>query len=71
MPFDQEKRDEIFALIENQKELSRKGKRDALRYMRYFYDILDNPKRLEGEVYERCRGRHLLEAMMELSSEST
>jgi hypothetical protein len=65
----QEKREEIFALVENQRELSRKGKRDALRYIEYFYAILDNPKRLETEVYERCRGRHLLEAMTELSTD--
>ena len=67
----QAKRDEIFALVENQKELSRKGKRDATRYIRYFYDILDNPKRLETEIYDRCRGKHLLESMLELSRDST
>jgi len=62
------KRDEIFALIENQEELSEKGRRDATRYMEYFYDILDDPKRLEREVYERCRGKNLLDAMMESST---
>jgi hypothetical protein len=65
----QARREEIFALIENQKELSNKGKRDARRYIRYFYDILDNPKRLEAEVFERCRGRHLLESMLELATD--
>lgn len=66
----QARRQEIFALVENQKELSRKGKRDATRYIQYFYDILDNPKSLETEIYKRCRGRHLLESMLELSSGS-
>ena len=67
----QSRREEIFALIENQPELSDKGRRDATRYIRYFYDILDNPKRLRNEVYERCRGKHLLESMMELSTGPT
>lgn len=67
----QSKREEIVALIENEEELSDKGRRDGLRYIRYFYDILDNPKRLESEVYERCRGKHLLESMMELSTDPT
>lgn len=65
------KREQIIALIENQKELSDKGRRDALRYIRYFYDILDNPRRLENEIYERCRGKHLLESMVELSTGPT
>ena len=59
----QEKREEIFALIEDLDELSERGRRDARYYVNSFYDILDTPKRLDKEVRQRCRGRHLLEAM--------
>ena len=67
----QSKREEIFAFIENLKELSVRGRRDARYYVENFYDLLDKPKRLEKEVYERCRGRHLLEAMERRATDPT
>jgi hypothetical protein len=65
----QSKREEIIALFENQEELSDKGRKSALFYLRAFFKILDDPRRLEREVYERCRGKHLLEKMMQAESE--
>jgi hypothetical protein len=67
----QSKREEIFALFENSAELSPSGKRFAESYIAGFFDILDKPKRLQKEVYERCRGKHLLDAMMELPTDPT
>lgn len=67
----QDKREEIFALIENLQELSNRGRRDARQYVDSFYDILDKPKRLQKEVYERCRGQHLLQAMERRATDPT
>lgn len=60
----QSKREEILALFENQEALSDKGRKSALVYLRAFFKILDDPRRLQREVIERCRGKHLLEEMM-------
>ncbi len=67
----QSKRDEIFALYENSEELSSKGRKSARAYLNSFYDILDDPRQLEREVYQRCRGKHLLKAMMEETTDPT
>lgn len=67
----QSKREEIFALYENSEELSSKGKKSARAYLQSFFDILDDPRRLEREVYQRCRGKHLLKAMTEEATDPT
>jgi len=61
----QSKREEIFALFANSVELDSQGKRIAEIYVESFFDILDNPKRLQKEVYGRCRGQHLIDEMTE------
>ena len=63
------KREEIIALFEHQQELSDRGRKSSLFYLRTFFKILDDPRRLNREVYKRCRGKHLLEKMMQAETE--
>ncbi len=67
----QSKRGEIMALFENFPELSQNDRRAAARYVGVFFDILDNPARLKRLVLGRCRGKDLLEQMMQLSGNET
>ncbi len=69
----QSKREEILALFEKQEELGDRGRKSALLYLQAFFNILDDPRRLEREVSRRCRGKHLLEGMMkpELATDPT
>ena len=67
----QSKRAEIFALFQNSKELSSKGRKSAVLYLETFFSILDDPRRLKREVNDRCRGKHLLEEMMEEATDPT
>jgi len=65
------KREEIVALFANSAELDGQGKQYARYYIRGFFYILDNPGRLRKEIYQRCRGQHLLDAMAESSTDPT
>lgn len=55
------KRTEIRSLFAEFAELSDKDRRRAELYVEGFFRILDNPRRVEREIRERCRGEHLLE----------
>lgn len=55
------KRKEIRSLFRNFGELTAKDRRRAELYVEGFFRILDNPRRVEREIYARCRGEHLLE----------
>jgi len=61
----QSKRVEIEALIANEELLSDSHKLNSLRYVESFYDILDNPNRINTDIVERCRGRKIMEKMLE------
>ena len=67
----QSKRDEIIALFENSAELNAKNKKKSLEYVEDFYAILDSPEKIEREIIGRCRGRNLMEKMIEASKDST
>ena len=67
----QSRREEIFALFANSEELNEKGKNSARSYIESFFKILDDSRRVKREVEGRCRGRHLLEEMMEQAKDPT
>jgi len=67
----QSKRDEIIALFVNSAELNAKGKKNSIRYIEEFYDILDSPEQFEREIIDRCRGNSLMEKMIESSKDSS
>ena len=67
----QSKREQIFSLVENQPELSNKGRREAISFIKGFFEILDNQKRLDSEVFNRCRGKHLLDRIVEPPKDPT
>lgn len=49
-----DKRPEIEALIENQEELLAGTRRDLLDYVSDFYELIDNPRRVQERVVSRC-----------------
>ena len=57
----QSKRDEITALFENTTELSANRRRRTLKFIDQYFEILDNPNKLEAQIIGRCRGRARLE----------
>jgi hypothetical protein len=65
------KRDEIVALFESVRPLNESAADDGLAYVQSFFKLLDNPKRVEREIFSRCRGAFLLDAMMNLSTDPT
>jgi hypothetical protein len=50
-----EKRQEILALLTDQAELESRTRRKLVDYVEDFYDVLDNPKKLNKRVLEACR----------------
>jgi len=49
-----EKHSEIVALIENQPELTSATRRSLLKYVEGFYDVIDNPKKVEDRLLRDC-----------------
>jgi hypothetical protein len=67
----QSKRADIEALIANEELLSDDYKASSLKYIESFYAILDNPKRVNSEIVDRCRGRKIMEGMLEEAANAT
>lgn len=51
----QDKRQEILALFEDEPLLSRAAKRKAGKYLDSFFEILEDPKKLQRRILEDCR----------------
>ena len=51
-----DKRDEIVALVENQPELTDATRRSLLKYIEDFYEVIDDPKRLDIKIVRKCLG---------------
>ncbi len=51
----QEKRPEILALFEKNTHLTNSSRKRAIRYLEDFYAVLDDPKRFEREITDKCR----------------
>ena len=59
------KREEILSLFANTKELEARTKKRNLKWLEDYFEILSSPKRLEKEVFGRCRGEEELAEMLE------
>jgi hypothetical protein len=64
-----EKKGEILALLDSTPELSRMSRNRNIKYIRKFYAILEDPALFQELVLDRCRGRDLLEEMMNAEPE--
>jgi len=62
------RRDAIYGLIDSLDELDDGGRRAATFYFDSFFRLIDSPKRVKREILYRCRGRHILEAMLDEAS---
>jgi len=60
----QSKREEILALFANTKELEPKRKDKTLKYIEDYFEIFDDPKKLQKEVFGRCRGQEELDELL-------
>jgi hypothetical protein len=67
----QSKRSEIEALFENERLLSESNRKNSLNYVGSFYAIIDSPKRVDAEIVGRCRGKALMERMLEAAQDPT
>jgi hypothetical protein len=52
-----EKRPEIMALFQNNPHLTDRYREDAIDYIDDFYQIINDPKRFEKDIIDKCRGR--------------
>jgi len=50
----QEKHDEIFAIIANQPELSNRTRKGVTRFVEDFYNVIDDPKKLDRNIRKKC-----------------
>ena len=57
------KKDEIIALFESHKELSRLSRNRNVAYVRKFFAMLENEAEFKEHILDRCRGARLLEEM--------
>lgn len=64
------KREAILELFANTRELEAKKKKKTLKWLEDYFAIFDDPKRLQKEIYGRCRGEEELAEMLERQEES-
>lgn len=64
------KRGEILSLYENTRELEPRRKKRTLRWLEDYFEIFENPKRLEKEIVGRCRGEEELAEMLEQAAQA-
>jgi len=67
----QSKRSEIEALFENEELLSDSQRKNSLNYVESFYAIIDSPRRVNVEIVARCRGKNLMERVLEEAKNAT
>ena len=60
----QSKREEILELFRNTRELEPKLKAKTVGYIEEFFEILDDPKQQQKQIFGRCRGQDLLDEML-------
>lgn len=66
----QSKREEILDLYRTMKELEPNRKKRTVAYIEEFFEVLDDPKKQRKQLYDRCRGQHLLDEMLSEDDES-
>ena len=59
------KKDDIFALFDITPELSRISRNRNVNYIKQFYAVLEDPVLMQQQILDRCRGRDLLDEMMQ------
>ena len=52
-----EKKTDILALFQNNTHLTDYMRDGAIKYIEDFYEIINNPKKLEKNIIDKCRGR--------------
>jgi hypothetical protein len=52
-----EKRPEIIGMFQNNTYLEDKTKKDSIKYLNDFYDVLNDPKKFQKGVTDSCRGK--------------
>jgi hypothetical protein len=52
-----EKKTDIIALFQDNPHLTDYMRSDAIKYIEDFYKIINNPKRLNKDIIDKCRGR--------------
>lgn len=52
-----EKKPEIMALFNNNQHLDGGTKKDAVRYLESFYEILNDPRKFKKTITDKCRGK--------------
>ena len=57
----QSKREEILTLIGNTGELSDAMRKKTIDFIEDFYEIVDNPDRVNEEIFARCRGADIMQ----------
>lgn len=62
----QSKREELYALYEELPMLDERFRKRSLRYLDGFYEVLDDPDKLEAKVFERCRRQDLMDQTLEV-----
>ncbi|MGI9247931.1 MAG: hypothetical protein ACR2QI_02880 [Woeseiaceae bacterium] len=60
----QSKREEVLALFANTMELEPKRKEKTLAYIEEYFEIFDDPKKMNKEILDRCRGQEQLDEML-------
>ena len=51
-----EKEADILALVQNNQHLTDRTRKDAVGYIEDFYEIINNPKLVERNIIDKCRG---------------
>jgi hypothetical protein len=64
-------REDILAVVTGMKDLSPKTRKKSVEYLEEFYEILDDPKRIETKIKGQCRGAKLLEKLTETATNPT
>ena len=52
-----DKKTDILALFENNPHLADRTREDTVEYIEDFYEIINNPKRFERDIIDKCRGQ--------------
>jgi hypothetical protein len=49
------RKEAIYALVQDQEGLEEKRVEQTVKYLDEFYEVIDDPKKVKREVYDRCR----------------
>jgi len=61
----QSKREEIMALYRNTAELNKELRSETIEYIEEYYELINDRQRVETEIVGRCRGKNLMDKMLQ------